>query len=62
MSNVGTVDRLVRVVVGAGLLSLFFVLENRARYYGLIGLVPLATAAIGYCPAYSLLGIRTKKV
>jgi len=61
MSNVGTIDRVVRVVAGAGLLSLFFVLEGQARYVGLVGIVPLFTAAIGYCPAYSLFRIRTNK-
>ena len=58
-ANVGTLDRLVRVVLGVGLLSLLFVLEGSARWVGLIGVVPLGTALIGYCPLYSMLGIRT---
>lgn len=57
--NVGTVDRIVRVVVGLGLLSLIFVLEGNARWWGLIGLGPLATAAMGYCPPYAWFGINT---
>jgi hypothetical protein len=57
--NVGTLDRVVRVIVGLALLSLLFVLEGGARWFGLIGLVPLATALAGSCPAYSLFGIRT---
>jgi hypothetical protein len=58
-ANVGSADRVVRVIIGLGLLSLFFVLEGSARYWGLVGLVPLLTAAMGYCPLYSLIGLNT---
>ncbi len=57
--NVGTVDRVLRVVLGIVLLALPFVLESSLRWLGLIGVVPLITGIIGACPAYSLLGIRT---
>jgi hypothetical protein len=59
--NVGGIDRVVRVIVGLGLLSLIFVLEGASRWWGLIGLVPLATAALGWCPAYLPFGIKTCK-
>jgi hypothetical protein len=59
--NVGTADRIVRVIVGLVLLSLVFILEGNARWLGLIGLVPLATAAFGWCPAYLPFGISTCK-
>jgi hypothetical protein len=59
--NVGGIDRVVRVIVGLGLLSLIFVLEGSGRWWGLIGLVPLATAALGWCPAYLPFGIKTCK-
>jgi hypothetical protein len=36
-----------------------FVLDGGLRWLGLLGLVPLSTALLGYCPAYTLLGIRT---
>ncbi len=55
--NVGTIDRLLRIIVGLGLISLVFV--GPQTYWGLIGIVPLLTALAGYCPAYSLFGIRT---
>lgn len=58
-ANVGSVDRIVRVVVGAALLALFFVVDAPLRYIGLVGLVPLATAAFNWCPLYTLLGINT---
>ena len=57
--NVGGVDRVIRVVVGLGLLSLLFVLEGTARLLGLIGIVPLATALAGYCPLYTVLRLST---
>ncbi|MEO5695099.1 MAG: DUF2892 domain-containing protein [Usitatibacter sp.] len=57
--NVGTIDRVVRVLLGLGLLSLLFLLEGNARWFGLIGIVPLLTATFGYCPPYSMLGINT---
>lgn len=55
--NVGTLDRILRIVVGAILIALVFVGPKTA--WGWIGLVPLVTAFIGFCPAYRLLGICT---
>ncbi len=57
--NVGTADRIVRALLGLGLLSLVVVLDGNVRWIGLIGLVPLLTAAVRICPLYSVLGIRT---
>ncbi len=57
--NVGNAERVVRAIVGLGLLSLIFVLEGNARWWGLIGFGPLATAAMGYCPPYAWFGINT---
>lgn len=59
--NVGTVDRVLRVLVGLGLLSLLVLLDGNARWFGLIGLVPLLTAGIRFCPLYTLVGVRTGK-
>ena len=58
-SNVGTADRIVRIVIGLALLSLVVFLEGGMRWLGLIGLVPIATALIGWCPAYAPFGIST---
>lgn len=57
--NVGGFDKLVRIVVGLGLLASVFVLQGSLRWLGLIGVVPLVTGLIGYCPLYSLLGLST---
>lgn len=59
--NVGSVDKILRIVVGLGLLSLLFVLDAPMKYLGLIGLVPLATSLMGWCPLYTLLGVNTCK-
>lgn len=59
ITNMGSIDRVVRVVVGLALLSLLFVLDGGARWFGLIGVVPILTAAIGWCPAYLPFGIST---
>lgn len=56
-ANVGGLDRFLRAIVGLALLSLVFVGPQTA--WGWIGLVPLLTALIGYCPAYSILGLST---
>ena len=57
--NVGTIDRAVRIVLGLGILSLLFILEGGARWWGLVGLLPLVTGLIAWCPAYALLGVHT---
>jgi hypothetical protein len=57
--NVGTVDRVLRLVVGLAILSLLF--WGPQTLWGLLGLVPIATALVGWCPAYRALGIRTCK-
>lgn len=59
IKNVGGIDRILRIVVGLGLLSLAFV--GPKTPWGWIGLVPLLTAAIGFCPAYLPFGIKTCK-
>ena len=58
-ANVGATDRILRIVVGLVLLSLFFVLEGNARFLGLLGLVMIATGVFRFCPAYTLLGMNT---
>ena len=55
--NEGTIDRVLRVIAGAALVSLVFV--GPETPWGWIGLVPLVTGLVGNCPVYSLLGIST---
>jgi len=60
--NVGTIDRAIRALVGVALLAAYF-LGAIAGTLGMValvaGIVMLGTAAIGWCPPYSLLGINT---
>ena len=58
-SNVGSLDRVLRIAVGLAVLSLFFFLEGTAKWWGLVGLVPLGTGLMGSCPLYSILGLST---
>ncbi len=56
-TNEGTLDRALRVIAGAVLISLVFI--GPQTLWGWLGVVPLATGLIGSCPVYSLLGINT---
>lgn len=58
-ANVGGIDRILRIVAGIAVLSLYFMLDGNARYWALLGFVPLLTGLFRFCPAYSLLGIST---
>ena len=58
-TNVGVADKVVRAIIGVALLSMLVLADGAVRWLGLIGLVPLATAFLGYCPLYSPLGIDT---
>lgn len=60
VKNIGTVDRILRLVVGLALIALVFV--GPQTPWGWIGIVPLLTAAIGFCPAYRLFGFNTCKI
>jgi hypothetical protein len=56
-TNVGGIDRVLRIVVGLALIAL--TLTGAIGVWGWIGLVPLATAAIGFCPLYTVLGFSS---
>ena len=60
--NVGhPIDKAIRIVIGIVLLSLIFILQGDIRWVGLIGIIPIVTAAIGWCPGWAVLGINTCK-
>ncbi|MEE4243965.1 MAG: DUF2892 domain-containing protein [Kangiellaceae bacterium] len=56
-TNEGTIDRAARVIVGLGLLSLAFV--GPQTMWGYVGIVPILTGTVGFCPLYSIFGINT---
>lgn len=55
--NVGNIERVVRIVAGLGILSLTMI--GPQSLWGLLGIVPLLTGLVGWCPPYALLGINT---
>lgn len=56
-NNVGGLDKILRIVAGLGLIGA--TAAGLLPVWGYIGIVPLATGLMGWCPAYSLLGIKT---
>lgn len=57
--NIGSADRIVRLMAGLALVSLIFLLEGDLRWIGLVGLVPLATALLRWYPLYSVFGVSS---
>ena len=58
-ANVGTVDRVVRILVGLGLIGA--AASGAVGAWGYIGIVPLATGVFRFCPAYLPFGLSTCK-
>ncbi|OIP13152.1 MAG: DUF2892 domain-containing protein [Comamonadaceae bacterium CG_4_9_14_0_8_um_filter_57_21] len=56
-SNVGGIDRILRIVLGLVLIGL--TLTGNIGVWGWLGVVPLATGAIGWCPPYAIFGFST---
>lgn len=62
--NIGTLDQIVRIFVGLGLLAFAFRDGwpiTGTNWLGLLGLVPLLTAFFGFCPLYALFGISSRR-
>lgn len=59
MRNVGKLDQAARIAIGLGMFSMIW-LAPESGYWGLLGIAPLITGVMGYCPGYRLLGIRTR--
>ncbi len=58
-ANVGSIDRVGRIVAGLALLNIVLLVDGPTRWLGLIGLVPLLTASVSFCPLYAVLGLST---
>jgi len=54
--NIGTTDRWIRIIIGLGILALGMTFKS---WWGLVGFIPILTAAIKWCPPYALLGLST---
>ncbi len=57
--NVGSLDRSGRVLLGIALLAFTALFDGPERWFGLIGIIALGTAALGFCPLYALLGLNS---
>jgi hypothetical protein len=55
--NIGNIERVVRITAGLGILSLTVI--GPQSLWGLLGIFPLLTGLVGWCPPYALLGINT---
>jgi len=58
-ANIGTIDRILRIAIGLILIALVFV--GPRTPWGWIGIVPLATGFIRFCPLYRLIGLDTRR-
>lgn len=56
MKNVGSADRVIRIILGLVIIGAGYYYQS---WWGAVGLVPLLTALIGWCPPYALFGINT---
>ena len=59
--NMGKIDRIIRLIVGAGLFSLLFVVNNNWKYLGILGIILLITSVVGVCPLYMPFKIDTRE-
>lgn len=57
--NIGTIERVIRITAGLFILSLTMI--GPQSVWGLLGIIPLATGIVGWCPPYAMLGISTCK-
>ncbi len=57
--NIGSTERIIRIVSGMGIISMAFVGPHSPLAF--LGIIPLATGLIGWCPPYALLGFSTCK-
>jgi len=57
-ANVGSADRIIRFILGVIILALGFYFKS---WWGIIGIVPIITGFLNFCPVYSLIGVSTKK-
>ncbi len=56
--NVGGADRILRVILGVAVIGLGLYFKS---WWGIVGIVPLATGLLNFCPAYTLIGVSTSK-
>jgi hypothetical protein len=60
-ANVGSIDKILRIVVGLALIAMAVMNVAPIGVWGWIGVIPLVTGLAGFCPLYSLIGMSTRK-
>ena len=58
-ANVGKLDKGIRIILAIALFGSFFILKGDLRYIAILGLVPLLTGVISFCPLYKILGVNS---
>jgi len=56
--NVGSADKILRIIIGIGIIGAGVYYQS---WWGAIGAIPILTAVVNFCPAYTLIGLSTKK-
>jgi len=56
--NVGGADRIIRIILGVVIILLGFYFKS---WWGIVGIVPVLTGLLNFCPAYTLIGVSTDK-
>jgi hypothetical protein len=56
--NVHSIDRIARIILGAALLAFYVLGSSDYKIFALLGIIPLLTGLVGFCPIYTLLGIN----
>jgi len=59
--NVGGIDRILRILVGVAAIAFALLSSHELAVWGWVGIFPLATGLIGWCPAYVPFGLTTRK-
>ena len=60
-TNIGKMDAGLRYILGFILLAILLLMEGPWRWVGLLGIIPIATAVVNFCPVWKLFGINTSK-
>jgi len=56
--NVGSADKILRIIIGIGIIAAGVYYQS---WWGAIGAIPILTAVVNFCPAYTLIGLSTRK-
>ncbi|MBE9516474.1 MAG: DUF2892 domain-containing protein [Proteobacteria bacterium] len=58
IKNIGSIDKVIRIILGLGLISLYFLIEGPHRWWSIAGVVLIATVALNFCPIYKIIRFK----